>query len=223
MRHVLGVALLVVAGTGCKSLSSFDPPPPPPFRVAVLVEGDPGNPIAGASIQQSSKVLATTGPDGRAQLTFHGADGDQVDTNVRCPDGFTSPQKPLSVRISRLADGSRAPEFRVSCPPSMRHVVVAIRTDNGANLPVTYLGKQVAKTDASGAAHVAIDLPPGTGFVIGLDTTDATKIKPQMPSKPFTVGQSDDIFMWEQKFDVEKKKFVAQKTAVAKCLTCGKD
>jgi hypothetical protein len=211
----------VLAGTGCKSLASFDPPPLPPFRVAVVVEGDPGNPIAGAAIQQSSKVLATTGADGRAELSFRGADGDLVDASVKCPDGFQSPQKPLSVRISRLAEGSKAPEFKVSCPPSMRHVVVAIKTENGANLPVTYLGKVVAKTDASGAAHVAIDLPPGTGFAIGLDTTDATRIKPQMPSKPFTIGQSDDIFLWEQKFDIEKKKVVFVKTTVAKCLTCG--
>src|SRR5262245_59723579 len=101
MRHVLGVAFLLAAGTGCKSLQSLDPPPPPPFKIAVVVEGDPGNPIAGACIQQSSKVLATTGPDGRAELTFRGADGDLVDTNVRCPEGYTSPQKPLSVRITR--------------------------------------------------------------------------------------------------------------------------
>jgi len=224
MKLAIGAFVCASLGiAGCASMQSFDPPPPPPFHVAVVVEGDPGNPIAGASIQQSSgsKVLATTDARGRAELTLRGADGDQVDTNVKCPVGYQSPQKPLSVRISRLAEGSKAPEFKVSCPPAMRHIVVAIKAENGANLPVTYLGKVVAKTDASGAAHVAIDLPPGAGFAIGLDTTDATKVKPQMPSKPFTIGQSDDIFLWEQKFEVEKKKVVVVKNAIAKCLTCG--
>ena len=199
---------------GCAGMS-FDPPPPPPYKVAVVVEGDPGKPIAGATVQKSSTVLGTTGGDGRAEITLKGTDGEVVDAEVRCPDGYTSPAKPLAVRLTRA---SATPEFRVSCPPSMRHVVLAIKTENGPNLPVMYLGKAVAKTDASGAAHVAIDLPPGTGFTVALDTTDAPKIKPQMPNKPFTVGQSDDIYVWEQKFEVEKKKIVVAKIARPKPL-----
>ncbi len=222
MRLVLGASLVAIGlSAGCKSFSSLslDPPPPPPFRVAVVVEGDPGRPIAGATVQRSTKVLATTGADGRAELSLKGDDGEIIDADVKCPEGFQSPQKPLSVRLARLSEGSRAPEFRIACPPTMRHLVLAIKAENGPNLPVTYLGKVVAKTDASGAAHVAIDLPPGTGFNVGLDTSDATKLKPQNPSKPFTVGQTDDIFVWEQKFDVEKKKIVVVKPHVPKPIS----
>ncbi len=213
MRRVCAGAIVCLASTGCGA--SLDPPPAPPYKVAFVVEGDPGKPIQGATVQKSSKVLGTTGEDGRAELTLKGVDGDVVDADVKCPDGFQSPAKPISVRLART---SATPEFRVACPPSMRHVVLAIKTENGPNLPVMYLGKVVAKTDASGAAHVAIDLPPGTGFAVALDTTDAPKIKPQMPNKPFTVGQADDIFVWEQKFEVEKKKVVFAKVRLPRPL-----
>jgi hypothetical protein len=211
------VLVVVVCAVGCAG-ASFDPPPPPPFKFAVLVEGDPGKPIEGATVQKSSTVLGKTAANGRAEMELKGADGDVVDADVKCPDGFQSPNKPISVRLART---SATPEYKITCPPAMRHVVLAIKTENGPNLPVVYLGKVVAKTDVSGAAHVAIDLPPGAQFSVALDTTDAPKIKPQMPNKPFTVGQSDDIYVWEQRFDVEKKKLVVAKVKIPQRLGGG--
>jgi hypothetical protein len=88
----------------------------------------------------------------------------------------------------------------------MRKVVIAVRADNGGGLPVLYLGKQVTRTDASGAAHFALEVPPGAQFSVGLDTSDRRDLKPQSPSKPFTVGQHDDVMIFDQRFEVEKKR-----------------
>ncbi|MBX3189240.1 MAG: hypothetical protein KF819_19610 [Labilithrix sp.] len=197
----------------------MDPPAPPPFNVAFAVEGDPGNPITGAIVSRNDKAVATTGPDGRATLTLEGADGETVDATVKCPEGFTSPTKPISMRLARMRDG-RAPEFRVSCPPNQRKVVVAVKAENGPNLPVIYLGKVITRTDASGAAHFALEAPPGGQFQVTLDTSGDAKIKPASPSKPFTVGQHDDIFVFDQKFEVEKKKVVHHKVKLPTCLGC---
>ena len=204
--------------SGCAGVS-LDPPPPPPFKVAFAVEGDPGAPITGALVTRNDKTVATTGPDGRAELTLNGADGETVDTSIKCPDGHTSPAHPISIRLARTRDG-RAPVFKVSCPPTQRHVVVAVRAENGPNLPVVYLGKIITRTDASGAAHFAIEAPPGGQFQVTLDTADNKKLSPPSPSKPFTVGAIDDIFVFEQKFDVEKKKVHVTKTKIATCLGC---
>jgi hypothetical protein len=133
--------------TGCGKMS-LDVPPPPPFKVAFAVEGDPGHPIAGALVLRNEKTVATTGPDGRAELTLNGADGETIGASIKCPDGHTSPSHPVSVRLARTADG-KAPVFKIACPPTQRHVVVAVKAENGPNLPVLYLGRVITHTDAS--------------------------------------------------------------------------
>lgn len=213
--------LFSALSTGCAGVK-LDPPPPPPFKVAITVEGDPGQPVPGAVVVRGTKTVATTGADGRAELSIHGADGETVDAAIKCPDGFTSPAKPVTMRLARVTDG-RVPTFSVSCPPMTRRVVVAVKAENGPNLPILYLGKVVAHTDLSGAAHFALQAPPGNQFQVTLDTTakENARLKPPSPSKPFTVGDKDDILVFEQKFDVEKKKVHApRKPKVPDCLTC---
>ena len=208
----------VVVMSGCGKMS-LDPPIPPPFKVAFAVEGDPGHPITGATVSRNDKTVATTGTDGRAELTLTGADGETVDASVRCPEGHTSPARPVSIRLARTGDG-KAPVFKIVCPPTQRHVVVAIKAENGPNLPVVYLGKVITHTDASGAAHFAVEAPPGGQFQVTLDTGDNKRISPSSPSKPFTVGAADEIFVFDQKFEIEKKKVRVVRTKLPTCLGC---
>lgn len=216
----LPAALPLVGLVGCANVT-LEPPPPPPFKVAIAVEGDPGLPIMGAIVVRNDKTVATTGIDGLAELTLNGADGEVVDAAVRCPAGHTSPAKAVSMRLARTRDG-RSPVFKVACPPTTRQVVVAVKAENGANLPVLYLGNVITHTDDSGAAHFALQAAPGEQFQVTLDTSgkEGEKLKPLSPSKPFTVGMGDEIFVFDQKFDVEKKKTVVHKTKLAKCLGC---
>lgn len=219
-RARVGLALvgILMMASGCGKVS-LEPPAPPPFTVAFAVEGDPGHPVPGAVVMRNDKTVATTGADGRAELTLRGADGETVDASVKCPDGHTSPTHPISVRLARTGDG-KAPVFKVVCPPSQRHVVVAVKAENGPNLPVVYLGKVITHTDESGAAHFAIEAPPGEQFQVTLDTGDNRRITPANPTKPFTVGASDEIVLFEQKFEVEKKKSRVVKTKLPTCLGC---
>ena len=40
------------------------------------------------------------------------------------------------------------------------------------------------------------------------------------PVRRTSVGTADEIFVFDQKFDVEKKKVIVHKTKLAKCLGC---
>lgn len=192
--------------SACKDL---EPPPAPPFQIFIRVDSDPGHPVPGATVSRNSKTLATTGPDGRGMLTVSGAEGETTDVNIKCPDAFMSPSKPTSIRLTRFADKSKIPEYTVNCPPMLRRVVVAVKAENGPNLPVVYLNKVITRTDLSGAAHFALEVAPGAQFQVTLDTGENTRLKPVSPSKPFTVPQHDDILVFDQKFDVEKIRAVA--------------
>jgi hypothetical protein len=208
-------AAAALSASGCKDL---DPPPPPPFQIFIRVDSDPGRPVAGATVSRNNKTLATTGPDGRAMLTLQGAEGETTDVSVKCPDAYTSPTKPTSIRLTRFADKSKVPEYTLSCPPMLRRVVVAVKADNGPNLPVVYLNKVITRTDLSGAAHFALEVAPGAQFQVTLDTGENARLKPPNPTKPFTVGQHDEILLFEQKFELERQKVIVFKPNIPRAL-----
>jgi hypothetical protein len=193
--------MLVVVGAGCR-----EPPPPDPFQISVRVESDPGIPVTGATIARSNRPLGVTDQAGRSTLRLDGVEGEITDVTVTCPDGFQTPPKPINIRLTRLAEKSKIPEYAVRCPPSMRRVVVAVRADNGPNLPVLYLDKAVTRTDGSGAASFALEVPPGSQFSVALATTERKDLKPINPTKVFLVSQQDDVFLFDQRFELEKKK-----------------
>jgi hypothetical protein len=186
--------------------SCAEPPKPPSFLIAVRVESDPGRAIPGASVTRAGRLLGTTDANGRATLTLDGVEGEITDVNVACPDGFQSPAKPVNIKLTHLAEKTKIPEYSVQCPPSMRRVVVAVRAENGPNLPVIYLDRAVTRTDAAGAASFALEVPPGSQFTVALSTAERKDIKPLSPSKLFVVSQHDDVFLFDQRFEVEKKK-----------------
>jgi hypothetical protein len=211
----VAAALCGAAASGCKDL---DPPPPPPFQIFIRIDSDPGHPVQGAVVSRNGKPLQTTGPDGRAMLTLTGAEGETTDVSIKCPDAFTSPVKPTSIRLTRFADKTKVPEYTVTCPPSLRRVVVAVKAENGPNLPVMYLNRVITRTDASGAAHFALEVAPNTQFQVTLDTGENNKLKPPSPTKPFTVPQHDDILVFDQKFEVEKVRVIQAKINIPKAL-----
>ncbi|HEY1692536.1 MAG TPA: hypothetical protein VGG39_10265 [Polyangiaceae bacterium] len=195
-------ALLASLGAACST------PPPPPLVVKVLVESDPGVPVTGATVQSGGRVVGTTGPTGATELTLRGEEGQSFDLTVQCPDGYKSPFTPVTVALRRLADPSKVPVYEVSCPPTTRTVVVAIAADRGPNLPVLYLGREVARTDASGAADVLLRVTPGEQVSLTIATTEkgAEALRPQSPVATFNVKDQDDVFVFATRFSVEAKR-----------------
>jgi hypothetical protein len=62
----------------------------------------------------------------------------------------------------------------------------------------------VTRTDAAGAASIALEVAPGSQFAVALDTGGRQDIKPINPSKLFVVSTQDEVFLFDQKFEVQK-------------------
>jgi hypothetical protein len=200
---VAPLALMALAGvTGC----TLEPPPPPPQSVVLKVESDPGRPLKDVEVSFSGRKIGVTGDDGKAEIQLAGREGEIFEVTITCPKGFESPSAPLRMTYRRLAEQTKRPQYDVQCPPKTRTVVVAVRAVGGANLPVTLLGSEVARTDTSGAAHVVLTLEPGEQFDLRLDTSDEefSDLKPQNPVASFGVGHQDDIFTFDQKFETKR-------------------
>jgi hypothetical protein len=87
-------------------------------------------------------------------------------------------------------------------------VVVALRAENGPNLPVLQLGRPIARTDANGVAHFVIRVKPSEQIMLTLSTADkgTEALRPQNPSLQFVAKDQDEFVLLEQKFKIERKK-----------------
>lgn len=208
------VAVLAVVLTAAAGCDFFRAEPPAPYPVVIIVESDPGVPLAQVPITNAGKKVAKTNEKGHATMNLKGAEGTTMTFGIDCPPAYDSP-KPVPIELRRIADKSLRPEYKVFCPPKLRTVVVAVRADRGPNLPVVYLGQEVARTDASGAAHVSLQLPPAQTFQLMLKTSDgdeeSARLRPQDPVATFQLKNRDEVMAFNQAFTVERKVFRGRK------------
>lgn len=211
MNSLLALTLLglttTLAGAGCGAPDAEEPSRLA-FTTDVVITSDPGRGVPGVELVAAGHPVVTTDAEGRARVSLHGTEGDGVEIAVKCPAGFQAPAEPIAVSLRRLSAGSRAPSFVARCAPLTRTVVVGIRAENGPNLPVTYLGKEVGRTDAWGAAHVVLRVKASEQVTLALDTKSGTdkrpKLRPESPTLTFVAKDKDDFVSLEQKFDIER-------------------
>jgi hypothetical protein len=172
------------------------------YEFVFRVESDPGKPLANAQILLGGKKLGRSNEAGVVTLGAHGSEGEELHFHVECPQGYASPEQPTAVLLRRATDRSKRPEYPVTCSPTKRTVVVAIRAVNGPNLPVRYLGQEVARTDSNGAAHVVLHTAPSEDIQLTIDTSANQRLKPQNPSVRFQTRHQDEIFLLDQEFSV---------------------
>jgi hypothetical protein len=181
---------------------------PARFDVVLRVESDPGQALAAAKISRDGVPLSETDAQGTTRLSLTGAAGEVVALSVTCPSGYDSPEKPLLVVLKPIVEQGRVPEYRTVCPPLLRSLVVAVRAQNGPNLPVRYLGKEIARTDAAGTCHALLKVTPGETVTLTLDTSAAehAKLMPHSPELKLTVPERDEVVVFDQKFTREQEK-----------------
>lgn len=196
--HLLATLLSVGALLGGCSQRT----PPHRYEFVIRVQSDPGRPLAEAQVRLHDRVVGRSDEQGQVKLGAHGQEGQTLKFQVECPPGFLSPEGPVTVHLRKSSDGSRRPEYPVTCTPSERTMVIAVRAVNGPNLPVRYLGQEVARTDDKGAAHVLLKAAPNDDIQLTLDTSGSPRLMPQNPSVRFQAQQYDDILLFDHEFVV---------------------
>ncbi|MDF3066765.1 MAG: hypothetical protein K0R38_2366 [Polyangiaceae bacterium] len=191
---VLGMALGVVACGRQTEAKSYD--------LAVRVEADPGEPLPGAKLLHAGKELGSTNEDGRVVIRATGKEGERIDLDLVCPAGFRVPAAPLAVTLRRSAE---RPEYFASCPPLARKLVIAARLEHGAGLPLRYLGREVARADASGVAHLVVEAESDKTIELTVDTSEQPSLRPKSPTARFRMPNRDDVVVLEQSFQAARK------------------
>jgi hypothetical protein len=206
------LALVALLNTAACDLLELEEKPKAParFSVVVRVVDQGGVPLAGAKVSDKAKLLGTSDAKGIVKINVPGKEGETLALTVKCAETYSSPDKPLAVSLKSLGPGSPAPTFEARCTARSHSTLVALRTENGEDLPIVHLGKVIGHTDAAGTAHFELRLPPEAMVTLSLDTREKAALRPQSPSLTFRTSSRDELVLLEQKFTVYRKKVVVK-------------
>jgi hypothetical protein len=174
------------------------------FNVMIQVESDVGVPLAGARILRDNREQGVTAEDGTLRMSLKGHEGDVASLRVACPDDHASPEAAVSVTLRSLAGSNSVPRYKAMCPPLSRNLVVAVRTQHATGLPVTFRGREIARTDSSGTAHVLLRVPPKEQIALTLDTSADPMLRPKNPELTIDMPPQDKIVLFDKAFTREQ-------------------
>ena len=218
MRRMFFVVCAGVAGVAALA-GCGEPPPPPTFPMTFVVVSDPGVPLAGVAITASQAPIGVTGPDGMLRVELTGPEGSPVPIGATCPEGYRTPTDLPTITLRQVVSldpnaPARGLQVSIACPPTQRHGVVIVRAAGDApqpDLPVLVDGREVARTDASGVAHVSLAMAPHQSFQVQLATAANPTLRPQDPRTSFVFSDSDDFFVFDQSFEVQRPRTVTRR------------
>ncbi|AKF11669.1 hypothetical protein [Sandaracinus amylolyticus] len=214
-RRAIPALFVALALLGCGEEA-----PPPRFPVTFTAEADPGQRLGGVSVTANGAPIGQTGADGTLHVDLTGPEGSPVQIGATCPEGHRAPASLPMITLRRVvsldpATAALGLQVSIACPPAQRHGVVVVRAGGDqahANVPVMIDGREVARTDASGVAHVALDMQPGQTFAVLLATNEFPNLRPQQPRQSFVFPDSDELFVFDQRFEVEAPPVVRRRS-----------
>jgi hypothetical protein len=198
-RALLPRLLLLCAAIGCDAEVRERQ-----YNIMIQVESDVGVPLANARILRDNREQGATKEDGTLQLALTGREGDSAALRVACPEDYASPDAAISVTLRSLAGTKTVPRYKALCPPLLRNLVVAVRTTHASGLPITFRGREVARTDHSGAAHVLLRVPPKEQIALTLDTSSDPQLRPKSPELTLDMPPQDKIVLFDKTFTREQ-------------------
>jgi len=126
-----------------------------------------------------------------------------------CPEGYQESTQAKALRLRQFegigASVARGMEITLRCRPTKRLAVFIVRAKNGSDIPVLLDGETVARTSASGVTQFSTRSAPGTEHSIQLDTREQARLRPKSPIRAFMVPNADEIFVFNQSFEMDKE------------------
>lgn len=180
-------------------------PPTPRYAVAFYTESDPSQSLQGVEILANGQTVGTSDDTGLVQAILEGREGTPFTISWVCPEGHRQPEAAQTLRLRSFQglspDASTGLTMTLGCPPSARQVGFIVRTNNRADLPVKLNGTEVAHTNVEGVAHFTAEGAPGASYHLQIDTSDDATLRPESPSRTFSLDDADDVFVFDQSFE----------------------
>lgn len=198
-------ALCLLAASGCNQ----DVAQNASYAVLVRALDDLGRPLADVQLSAAGQALGATDAQGQRALSLPGVEGQRVDLVASCPQHYVGPRERPAFLLKRIRNlqgnlSDQPIEVNLTCDATNHIALVAVQTAQ-AGLPIMLRGQVVAQTSEAGTAHVMLREPVGNSFQLTLDTSTKPDLRPESPTRMFTVTHQDAFAVWDQAFEQEKK------------------
>lgn len=206
IRRVVGTcvftgAITAVIGCGTPAARVSESP----FPVSFSATSDDGSALGGVAFSAESRSLGTTPVSGILEHDISGREGEILKVSISCPMGFAQEEHLAPLRLTRnhlVGSSELAPlAYHATCVRQIRDIIIVVRADQGAGLPVEVDGKPVTTTNDDGIAHALVQLERDDQSVaVSLDTTARSDLRPQHPSRTFELAGRDTLVVFDQGF-----------------------
>lgn len=195
---------------GCSSHTKVSSPAA--FDVDFRAESDTGADLEGVSVSSSHRLLGTTNGSGRVSLRTKGLEGEIINVDLTCPDGYLAPELPISIRLAHTqsVDVRAAQPLKLSavCTRTVRDVAIVVHADQGGSIPVTVDGQRATTMNADGYAQLLLHVDRAVrSITVGLDTSGQLQLKPKNPRREYELPPGDSILVYDQKFVKQRPTF----------------
>ncbi|MBN1653744.1 MAG: hypothetical protein JXA30_08210 [Deltaproteobacteria bacterium] len=204
MFKLIVLALISIASVACSERSA-----PNQYEIHFVAKTNDGDPLGNVAVAAEGKELGVTDQSGILAVSVKGHDGQQVTFNPSCPDGYREPaqQPKLILRtFQSVGSESKGPTtLEIVCTAVARYAVIAVKTQI-AEIPLLFQGEEIAQTTSEGVAHAMLKLPVESNVRLELDTRSRPELRPQSPSRIFSIEKEDTLMLWNQEFNAEPVK-----------------
>ena len=215
-------ALLLTGSLFGLAACSSAPAPVPHHLLAFHAHADVGEPLAGVRIwadangdraMTDNEVLGTTNATGIVMVNHVAPFGTILNIAAACPAGHREPAAMAPIGLHPVQNTgavvAHGIEHTIECLPVNRDAVVVIRATGMcelvpcpvANVPVLLDGREVAHTDESGIAHIAVSKTPNSSFRLELAAGSLNPLLvPAQATRDFMIPDQDVILPFDQSF-----------------------
>lgn len=207
IRTVAPSLALLLASSTPLACGGAQGPTTSSFAVTFTAEADEGVPLEGVVIAANGSAVGTSDSDGIVQTMIRGPEGTEIQIRYECPEGYRPTEEAKVLRLHHFESLDPSVQaglhMRVNCVPEQRRAVFVVRTGQ-PDLPILLDGQEVARTNEVGVAHITREAPPNTAFRLKIDTSGNPRLRPQEPGMQFVLEGHDEVFAWDQRFEVEQ-------------------
>lgn len=175
--------------------------------LAIEVRDGADQVVEGALVRVDGRDLGQSGPHGQLLVLLRGVEGQSVTVTHSCPQGYEASEPAETIVVlRRLSDSPESPVLvpipvKLSCRALLRQVVLLVRTEPAARLPVRALGKEVARTDADGVAQVLLRGQADEEVEVALDTGEHPRLRPVSPTRRIRFSDKPQLLVFDQPFE----------------------
>ncbi len=210
--------VLLVALAGCAEAEPLSTH----YQLQFDAFDDRGKAISGVGVAVGETKIGTTTSTGILRVEVNASKGERFPLHMTCPENYAKSETPEHI-VFRDTKGLAGEEHarihvKLECARLKRVAALLVHADGRPGLPILIDGVEQGRTGPGGFAHLRLDLPPGSQFQVGIDSSEHPSLRPIDPKRTMTQGTEDGLFVFDPVFSEvqpEKKKRRRRKRVAA--------